>query len=197
MLIMKSYYSVFDPVRYVPASEKDQMRALRIESILAVAHEPLEIGGNHWCFYLQTENSDRTESICIDTVPSHTEPSTVIQGGSKSYMIISKKASPIHQNSENADTSNGTCFTKICPLPVSKETTVGEVIDLLIKEGRQKYEFSPKGTGCRKWVADQIWLLSSHNFNKNEKDVLSAVGAVQRKYPGGREYPMDEGAYYE
>lgn len=44
---MKISKSVFNPVQYVPASERNQTRALKIESILVVAHEPLEIGENH------------------------------------------------------------------------------------------------------------------------------------------------------
>lgn len=71
-------------------------------------------------------------------------------------MIISRKKSPVHQNSGNTADDINTGFTKICQLSVRNDTTVGEIVDRLIKEGRHKYEFNPEGTGCRKWVSDQI-----------------------------------------
>ena len=182
---------IFDPVHYIPASEEKQLRALVVENLLAVAHEPLEVGGNHWCFYLQG-----TESVCIDTVPSHVTPSTILQRGSKSYMIISKKPSPVHQHREKKDAGNGTSFTKICRLPVVKNKTVGDIVDLLIQQGRHKYEFSSEGTGCRKWVSDQIWLFSSVDLITDMKELLATDDAIKCKYPSGVTHPMDEGAYY-
>lgn len=193
---MQKSTSVFDPVKYIPASERNQLRAWSVRDLLAVAHEPLEVGGNHWCFYLQIEDSDGTESVCIDTIPSHITPSSIIPGGSKSYTIISKKPSPIHQRGKNEDAGTDISFMKICRLPVSKDKTVGDIVDLLIQRGRHRYEFSSEGTGCRKWVSDQIWLLSDVNLVTDVKEVLATDAAIKCKFPSGLTYPIDEGAYY-
>ena len=40
---------------------------------------------------------------------------------------------------------------KICVFPVTHGVTVQRVVDLISSAGRQKYQFTPEGEGCRFW----------------------------------------------
>ncbi|KAG2415481.1 hypothetical protein HFD88_006672 [Aspergillus terreus] len=76
----------FKPLRFVPASKKDEILDKDVFWVDAVAHERLPQGGNHWCFYLRVS---ATHLIHLDMTPSYTVPSTSIAGGSKGNLVVS------------------------------------------------------------------------------------------------------------
>ncbi|KAL3255315.1 glyceraldehyde-3-phosphate dehydrogenase, type I [Aspergillus niger] len=76
----------FEPLHFVPAKDRQIMLDLPIWRVDAVAHDPLDNGGNHWCFYL---NVTDTTSVQIDMTPSYNVPGVTNPNGSKGILIIS------------------------------------------------------------------------------------------------------------
>lgn len=121
----------FNPVRYVPARRQEVISALPVYQITAVAHEKISWGNrftNHWCLYLQTSES---ASVSIDCQPSHSVPSTVTNGGSKGFLIVSELDEPFSRDA-----------TKVVTLAATADLTVGHVVQALMNSGRHRYEFT-------------------------------------------------------
>lgn len=140
---MASWYTPppYKPIQYVPANEKDGIRAKEVTNILAAAHErePEPYQGsltNHWCLYLQNGQSG---SVCIDNPPSGPK-GTVVPGGSKAVLLVSLLSSPVSTNAQHVNY-----------IRTSTGLTAGHVIDLLLQQGREKHELTAEGVGCRKW----------------------------------------------
>lgn len=172
----------FSPVKYVPSSNKDEIRALKVLSIFAVGHLPSAKEENHWCLYLQYANK---MSVRLDITPSYSEPSTAIEGGSKAFMVISKL--PYLYSNNHA---------KVDQMSVKDNVTVGQIVDFLIAHGRHKYEFNSGGSGCRTWTHNQISLLQENNYITDAQESETAKTDILFKYPSGVESPMIPGAYY-
>jgi hypothetical protein len=79
--------ATMDPIHFIPKSRQAAILSGRITHIIAAPHHQ-EAGTNHWCFYLATSP---TTSIQLDCQPSHSIPSTVLPGGSKAYLIVSRE----------------------------------------------------------------------------------------------------------
>ena len=82
--------SVFEPVKFIPASEEDIILAKTVETIQICAHAkndtyPTPFGPvQNWVFHLVT---GKDESIRIDMQPSVTAPATKLKGGSKGQIL--------------------------------------------------------------------------------------------------------------
>jgi hypothetical protein len=172
----------FEPVVFIPAKTESEIRALPVQRIYAVAHEELPNGGNHWCLYLQF---DEDRSVCIDVTPSHGIPSTVLANGSKANMLIARLRCLY-----------STAATHHVSLSVRDDLTVGTVVDLLVREGRERYEFDADGRGCRQWTGDQIALLEGKEYVTSAAEAEEARDAISKQYPSGAQYPLAMGAYY-
>jgi len=61
----------FEIIHYIPRSQKEAMRNLKVVQIQAVGHskQTNHKGGftNHWCIYLQVDSG----FVCVNMVPSH------------------------------------------------------------------------------------------------------------------------------
>ena len=173
---------VFEPVVYVPAPNKDQVRNLLVHGIYAVSHETIPIpgGANHWCLYFRTS---KHESVRVDMTPSHIQPSTVLSGGSKGNMIISYPQSPWSNS-----------VTCVVSMSVCENLTVGFQLDYLIASNRHRYEFDGSGQGCRTWTSDQIHLLSNAGYMTGP--VAEAHSAILLAYPSKTPVALARGAYY-
>lgn len=183
---MSSWYTppTFVPIKYVPASEKEGIRAKEILRLRAVAHAKKEgpyEGGftNHWCLYLQTGDE---ESVRIDAQPNLQQKATVLKGGFKADVIISKL--------EYAFSHNSTHNTVVA---VTNGLKVGHVMDLLTQSGHDRYEFLPEGVGCRKWMADTLALMTQ----KGWIDGAVARNDIGKLWPEGTPLRLGGGEYYK
>ncbi|KAF2236055.1 hypothetical protein EV356DRAFT_83294 [Viridothelium virens] len=181
---MSSWYTppTFFPVKYVPADRKDEIRAKSVLCVHAVAHPKgpgPHPGGftNHWCLYLQT---GADESVEIDVQPNPQQRGTAIPGGSKADVIASLLPFPIFANAVHYKT-----------MAVPAGLVVAQVLDSLVQHGHDKYEFTARGVGCRKWV-DTLAFLTE----KGWLDGSMAISDIVRLWPEGIPLELDEGKYY-
>jgi hypothetical protein len=135
---MSSWYtpSVFEPIKYIPASKKAEIRAKLVYALHAIAHSqiPGPYSGdrtNHWCVYLHTSEGEGDETFCINAIPNPQQAGTTIPGGSKADVIVSLFHGPIED------------VTHKVTMAVTEGLTVGHIIDLLAQHGREMYEFTP------------------------------------------------------
>lgn len=173
--------SSFQPVHFIPTGRKDHILASPILQILAIPHENLIIT-NHWCLYLVTSP---TTSIQMDCQPSHTVPSTILHGGSKSNLVISELSTRTPHDAQ-------TEFA----LGVKPGLTVGQVYDQIVQHGRHQYEFDSEGVGCRYWVTNQIDLLYQLRLVTDAAQAEAAKDGVRKLWPQQTPLPLDRGAYY-
>ncbi|RYP76992.1 hypothetical protein DL769_003527 [Monosporascus sp. CRB-8-3] len=172
--------STFQPISYIPASQRDAIRDLKANSIWAVGHELLPQGGNHWCFYIQVGNG---RSVSLDTVPSGWR-GTVIPGGSKGNIIVGLQ-----------DFEAPTQAERISKLDIDDATsTVGCFLDVIVDAGRHHYEFTEAGSGCRQWTTDQIDLFYKHGLVASYHQVEQAKDDILTRWDNGRslgeKYPL-------
>lgn len=173
---------MFNPVHFVPASHKDAILAKKVECIIAAPHSKTT-GTNHWCFYLKTGPD---ASVMIDCQPSYTVSSTVLTGGSKANVVISELECVISHDAQAR-------FT----LGVTPGLTVADVYNVLIQNGRHKYEFDSKGVGCRHWLSNQLDLLQQQQIITNAGEVTAAKAGILKLWPDETSLALDVGAYYQ
>ncbi|KAJ5086545.1 hypothetical protein NUU61_007852 [Penicillium alfredii] len=172
----------FDPIHFIPASHQAQILDLPVTRILAVAHQNLG-DTNHWCFYLSTS---AIISVQLDCQPSHSIPGTVLEGGSKANLIMSKLDHVLPPDAE-------TYFV----LDVFSGVSVAHIYDTICEHGRHKYEFDSNGVGCRNWVMDQLELFSRTQLITSAAQVAEAKAGILKLWPDGTPNPLDKGAYYD
>lgn len=172
----------FTPVHFVPASQKSDILALPVGSILAIPHTQ-DANTNHWCLYLSTGVNT---SVSVDCLPSYSVPSTILPGGSKANLVISNLASKIPDTAE-------TPFN----LSVRSNLTVADVYNTLLEHGRHKYEFDSEGVGCRYWTNGQLDLLLQQQILTNAQEVIAAKAGILKLWPEETPLALDQGAYYE
>ena len=207
----------FRPIHYIPASSTALILSQRISVLLVVAHAqftpPPSLSTssaspptNHWSFYAIPTNNDGTTTsdsstpssssaierppiIHIDCQPSHSEPSTVLRGGSKANLIISV----LDNNTTKIETVDPRTWPHLIPLLVNGEKiTVGDLVELLVKDGRERYEFDEIGVGCRFWVLGVVDLLQNSGIlSANDRKLARDEG--ERLWPGDEVSPIDRG----
>lgn len=168
----------FKPVQYIPKRDQDEIRGFAVLEARAVAHEPLDNGGNHWTFYLTVapnplDLGDR-RLVQLDSTPSGT-PSGGGGSGSKANVVISLL--------EDRGFSRAQC---ICRLKNRDSLTVGDFVDAITDHGREKYDFDDRGRGCKKWTADQMDLLLEVGVFVQEEDVANAKKEMMFQWDGFR-----------
>ncbi|PWY75727.1 hypothetical protein BO83DRAFT_463407 [Aspergillus eucalypticola CBS 122712] len=174
----------FEPLQYVPARDRETMLDLPIRGVDVVAHDPLENGGNHWCFYL---NVTDTTSVQIDMTPSYNIPGVTNPKGSKGFLIISylEHAVPI-----------STTAQKVVRIEARPGCEARDFINLILSQKRHQYEFNFAGEGCRFWTTQQIDLFERSGFLINPSQVGAARDATLTKWPTEVGYPLVVGTYY-
>ncbi|KAE8383413.1 hypothetical protein BDV26DRAFT_138639 [Aspergillus bertholletiae] len=180
------------PIHYIPPSRGPQILSSKIHRIIASPHSQVPVGTiptttkrtNHWCFYLST--SEMT-CVALDCQPSHTVPSSVLVGGSKAYIIISELSAvgpdALLEFAAEVDGRDG--------------LTVGDVVDVMVRDGREKYEFDTDGVGCRFWATEMLELLLRARILVDGQQVERAKGMVKRLWPEGTDLTLDRGVYYQ
>lgn len=169
-------------VHFVPAGCQAEMLALPVHYIIAVPHRK-QGGTNHWCFYLATSP---TTSVRVDCQPSYTEPSSILQGGSKANLVISQLRYVVSRNAQAQ-----------FKLDVVPGLSVGHVYDQIIQHGRHRYEFDMNGVGWRFWTTDQLDLFSESQIITNKSQVTAAKAGILKLWPDQTPLPLDQGAYYQ
>lgn len=177
---------IFKPIVYVPSSQQEFMLARTIQTIQVCAltkeYDEIRKDVQHWIISLKTAEA---ESVTIDMQPSHSQPSTELVNGSKGIIVVSLLASSIAPNVVHS----------IHITPSQAGITVGNLIEKLKQSGREKYEFSSKGTGCRKWVCETMEMLDDLGYITNVA-ATSSKSDVGLMWPDNSASPIDKGAYY-
>ncbi|BDD62081.1 hypothetical protein AAWM_04648 [Aspergillus awamori] len=171
----------FEPVNFIPRHRQAEILELPVQSLIAAPHSK-HAGTNHWCLYALT--SDAT-SVRFDCQPSYSVPNTILPGGSKAYVIISELQYAVSRDAQAQ-------FI----LRVTPGLKVRHVYDLLIQNGRHKYEFDSNGVGCRFWTTDQINLLHQHRLITDTAQVTAAKNGILKLWPDQTPLELDRGAYY-
>ncbi|KAL4795248.1 hypothetical protein BDV19DRAFT_398926 [Aspergillus venezuelensis] len=174
----------FKPIQYVPSSQEASILNSPVLYASAVAHAPLETGGNHWSIYLTTS---ATTAIQLDMTPTYTYPSTgaKVPGGSKGNLVINALPYLLPGFA-----------TRDVRLDVRPGLTVRNFIKVLEDEGRHLYEFNSLGQGCRFWVTEQLGLLLGKGLLLDFEQVDEAREAILVQWPGGGRYGLVVGVYY-
>ncbi|KAJ5274325.1 hypothetical protein N7497_004925 [Penicillium chrysogenum] len=173
--------ATFQPVHFVPKNRQEEILALPVTQILAVPHSQ-NSGTNHWCLYLSV--SPKT-SVQFDCQPSYSAPSSILQGGSKAHLIVSELACKV------PDDAQAEFIIDLIP-----GLSVSRIYNLLIGNGRHKYEFDANGVGCRFWTLGQIDLLHEVQFATNMDQITAARSAIRKLWPEQTPLALDQGAYY-
>ncbi|CAG8901334.1 unnamed protein product [Penicillium egyptiacum] len=171
----------FQPVHFVPKNRQDEILALPVTQILAVPHSQ-NVGTNHWCLYLLVSPE---RSVQIDCQPSYSARSSILQGGSKAHFIVSELICKV------LDDAQAEFIIDVIP-----GLSVSRIYDLLIRNGRHKYEFDANGVGCRCWTLGQIDLLHQVQFATNVNQITAARSAIQKLWPEQTPLALDQGTYY-
>ncbi|GLA74294.1 hypothetical protein AtubIFM55763_005530 [Aspergillus tubingensis] len=174
----------FEPLQFVPARDREMILDRSIQGVNIVAHDPLENGSNHWCFYF---NVTDTTSVKIDMTPSYNIPGVTNPNGSKGFLIISylEHAVPI-----------STAAQKVVRIEARSGCRARDFIGLILSEKRHQYVFNFAGDGCRFWTTQQIDLFQRSGFLINRSQVAAAKDAILTKWPSGVGYPLVVGTYY-
>jgi hypothetical protein len=188
---MTSWYKppAFKPIKYIPRSEEITIRAKPVFALHAVGHSkiPGPYAGertNHWCVYLQTSASEDDEYVCVNAVPNPQQAGTAILGGFKADVIVSL----LHGAVDDA--------THKVEIPVAEGLTVGLIVDLLAQAGRDRYEFTVEGVGCRRWTTDTLALLAQQKWLVSSEAVALATADTLKLWPEGTLLAIDNGVYY-
>ncbi|KAL4912898.1 hypothetical protein BDW62DRAFT_206047 [Aspergillus aurantiobrunneus] len=174
----------FKPIQFIPKSRQTHLLSLPIQRIIAAPHHQ-DTGTNHWCFYLAVSP---TTSVQLDCLPTYSIPSTTLPGGSKANVIISELDYLVSPDVEATFTLD---------LASDRIITVKDIHDLLVENGRHKYEFDRRGVGCRFWIAQQVDLIYQSGFLVDEKQVENMKAAVVKLWPEQTPLELDQGAYYQ
>ena len=175
--------STFQALRFIPASQQNEIMNKPVRWANAVCHERLPQGGNHWCFYLRVGEST---SVHLDITPSYIVPSTTIAGGSKANMVVSLVGYAVSPAAQ-----------KVVKLDIPAGKTVRDLVDLLLEHGREKYEFNGQGQGCRYWTDHQLDLFCEHGLFIDHAQVQEAKAAILTQWPDQVQYPLVQGGYYQ
>lgn len=73
---------------------------------------------------------------------------------------------------------------------------MGGVLDVLVRGGRERYEFNDEGRGCRMWVSGVVALLVGEGVVVHAGEAEEARRAILMEFPSGEPFPLDVGAYY-
>ncbi|KAI1753962.1 hypothetical protein F4782DRAFT_528892 [Xylaria castorea] len=103
--------------------------------------EPFELS-NHWCLFLEFENH---QSVRLEVVPGYGSD------GLRGKVRLTSKS--------HACTTNDICQMSF---EVNCRVTLDDVVAIVQREGRQKYEFAPGWEGCRFW--NSIFMQDLENY---------------------------------
>ncbi|PYI11239.1 hypothetical protein BO78DRAFT_466391 [Aspergillus sclerotiicarbonarius CBS 121057] len=177
----------FNPLQFIPPSTKQTTLSQPISHLLITAHEPLPRGGNHCTIYIPTTPSTSTpssnttpiSSIQLDMTPSYTTPATTkptnpAGAGSKGILILSALPYTLPPRA-----------TKSFRIDIRPGYKIADLVDLLVSEGRHKYEFNAEGEGCRFWVDGVVelfeekgWVVDGDAEGGRKGDGSGQVGSV-------------------
>ncbi|OHF03608.1 hypothetical protein CORC01_00927 [Colletotrichum orchidophilum] len=186
--------SVTKPIVYVPKGKEEAILSTPISGAKVIAHNVLEGGANHWCFYLTVapdvgQHGDMETLIQVDCAPSGLA-GAMLRNGSQATIVVSHVEREMPNDAQHAAT-----------MAVSTGCRVGSFIRAIEENGRDKYDFDENGRGCRQWTSDQndlflqLGLLSSAEQAEQAKsDILLEWEGFE---PTGRRFPLDCGVYYE
>lgn len=86
---------------------------------------------------------------------------------------------------------------KVFELAVQQNLTVADIYNILVQNGRHKYEFDANGVGCRCWTSGQLDLLKEKQVLTNPQEVATVKDAILKLWPEGTPMALDQGAYYQ
>lgn len=172
-----------NPVLYVPASARDEIRTYNVLKIYAVCHPKSAASGtgktNHWTLSFDVGNG---QGVRLDIQPNPLQTHT--NGGMKAQIIVSRLNYVVTNNAERYD-----------PVSVTYSRPVSWYIDYLASGGRFRYAFTSEGIGCRQWIRDILKLLADIG-EVNSSDCESARRSLGRLWPDNRTAEPAAGTYF-
>ncbi|KAB8219954.1 hypothetical protein BDV33DRAFT_191539 [Aspergillus novoparasiticus] len=160
------------PIHYIPQRRTPQILSQEIYYIIACPHAQVPL------------STSETTSIALDCQPSHTVPSSVLVGGSKAYVILSEL---------NAPAGSDALLEFAVGVDMRAGLRVRDVVDVLVENGRERYEFDADRVGCRFWVTEVLELLLRVGVLVDGRQVERAKGMVKRLWPEGTDLELDRG----
>lgn len=125
----------------------------------------------------------------IDPTPSGL-PGAVVAGGTKANIVISLLDYEVSKQAQH-----------VSHLAVPRGVKVGNFVQAITDNGRDKYDFDEMGRGCRKWTSDQIDLFFELGLLRSASDADAAKKNILTEWvkskPTGRQYPLVKGSYYK
>ena len=122
----------FQPVRFIPSAEKEDILNSTVLFLYAVGHHPLSEGGNHWCLYLDVGDGG---SVYINATPSYNVPAIKMPGGSKAFILISLLPYTYSELTEKAVKIRVRTDTKVKNLSTCSYSTIAIGMSSIPKAG--------------------------------------------------------------
>lgn len=172
-----------NPVSYVPASGRDEIRAKMVLKVYAVCHPMTATSGNgktnHWTLSFDIGNG---QGVRLDIQPNPQRPHT--NGGDKAHIVLSLLNYVVTRSAERYDA-----------VSVTYQRPVSWYIDYLASAGRFRYAFTSESIGCRQWITDTLKLLADvGEVNSTESE--SARRALAYIWPDNRAAEPAAGTYF-
>jgi hypothetical protein len=85
----------------------------------------------------------------------------------------------------------------------TQNLTVNRIINEVMEAGRDRYQFTPAGNGCRYWISGLIDLLMHNAYLLDQQQVEDATKALTQVWnpdgalvPPKEQTPMSQGQFY-
>lgn len=161
--------SNFDPDRLSTGDLSKAVIAVHLVAYENIKNKGDEDGNaptNHWCTFFETADH---QSVRLDMAPGYGSD------GLRGKVEVSSKRYDCTKN-----------HVKKITIPASLGLTAQKIIDLVVRNGRQKYQFTPEWEGCRYWNYVLISDLEAAGYiaQGNARAAL-AVLSFYWKFPPG------------
>ncbi|CRL23660.1 unnamed protein product [Penicillium camemberti] len=177
----------WDPIEFQPPGEWREILSQPVGCIRAVCMSPPDIyHPNIWAFLLSTSEEDMT-AIRLECQPTSLRRTRVVLQGSKAKVLFQKRSV-----SDFIPHSVAATFV----LRTNPGFTVQDIYTIIVTNNRHKYEIDEEGWNSRTWVYDQINLFCQHDIFTYHGEVELVNDALHKRWPGGRQNMLVEGAYY-
>lgn len=122
---------------------------------------------NHWSLFMEISPA---RSVRIDISPGEPHKPGMIIIDIKTYSVTQKNVYDGYY-------------------VVPQGTTVGTILELIIRKGRDRYIFSAVGEGCRYWLKTLAWdMAEAHLLSSEAAQEISNALAYYWKYPKNSGY---------
>lgn len=126
-------------------------------------------------------------AIRLECQPTSLRRTRVVLQGSKAKVLFQKRS---------VSDFIPHCVAATFVLRTNPGFTVQDIYTIIVTNNRHKYEIDEEGWNSRTWVYDQINLFCQHDIFTYHGEVELVNDALHKRWPGGRQNMLVEGAYY-